>query len=809
MHALRLQDPVHLGGHRLLARLGAGGMGVVYLARATDGGLVALKVIRAEHAADPAFRARFRREVNLATGLTGHWVVPVTAADAEAREPWLATAFVPGPSLAETVVAHGPLPARTVLTLGVHLAEALAELHAAGLVHRDVKPGNILLARDGPRLIDFGIAHGVGVTALTAPEAVIGTPGYLSPEQARAGDGDVGPSSDVFSLGCVLAYAATEQRPFGGGDPAAVLYRTVHEAPDLTGLDRLPPRARAVVARCLAKDSGQRPTAGQLRDALAAVAAARDPRAAGASWESHRGPSAKPATPGGSGGNGGGRSAGTPGIPSTSAARATGSEPRGEVGRTVQGAPAPDGDWLPPAVLRLVAERSVRALHPPPRPSAPATPRPSAASPPGGPHDSAGGPSRRRILTVGGSAAAVLATVGAAALFVTREKNSRGPAPRNPPTHTLGFHADLTGRDKETAKAQERGASLAIDAHNARREARFRLALTMYDDRGTAEGAEKAARRLLADPSVRAVIGPTGGTTLRAAEPLYTAARMPIVLVSHDGSPLSTATTRTLCVTRVDDDLAIQPVIHYLSRVRGARRTAVVQDRAAGRTAWSLTRDLQTAPPGEGMVTVHPVAAEDDDFRKAVTRALAEHPQAVVYAGVSPGRAAALARALRQAGFFGARAAVEPVMRPAFLREAREAAEHWVFSAPYTEPESADTEAAKAFTTEYRARHGRAPEPWAAEAHDAVGLLVRTLDVLGAGNTDIEPAQVAERLFHMTYDDGVAKPIRLLGDTTHGLDPRGASFLYQVRGGTFQFLGPYDQVRAAAQTDEESEGRST
>ncbi|CAL9677197.1 Serine_threonine-protein kinase PknD [Streptomyces sp. enrichment culture] len=797
MRALRPQDPVDLGGHRLLARLGAGGMGVVYLARATDGSLVALKVVRAEHAADPAFRARFRREVDLAAKLTGRWVEPVRAADPEAREPWLATAFVPGPSLAEAVEECGRLPACTVLALGAHMAEALSDLHAAGLLHRDVKPGNILLARDGPRLIDFGVAHGVGVTALTAPEAVIGTPGYLSPEQARAGD--VGTPSDVFSLGCVLAYAATAQRPFGSGDPAAVLYRTVHEAPDLTGLAPLPPLARAAVARCLAKDPGQRPTARELRDALAAVAATRDPRVPGASWGPRRSPAAEPAAPG-SRGAGEGRAARSPGIPSTSAARAAGPEPGGEEsGRLVSGSPAPDGEWLPPAVLRLVAERSTRALAPPPRLSTPAIPEPSA--PLAGPHGSARGVSRRRILTAGGSLAAVLATGSAAALLVTRAKTGQGRTiPRTLPTHTIGLQAELTGGRKETAIAQERGARLAIDALNGRRDARFRLALTVYDDQGTAEGAKKAARRVLAEPSVRAVIGPVGETALRAAEPLYTAVRMPIVLVSHDGSPLTTVITRTMCVTRVGDDLAIQPLTHYMSRVCGVRRTAVIQDRAAGQTAWRLTRDLQTAPPGEGTVTVHSVAAEDDDFGKAVTQALAEHPQAVFYAGESPGRAAAVARTLRQAGFTGVRAAIEPVMRPAFVREGGEGAEQWVCSAPYTEPASADTAAAKAFTAAYRTRHGHTPGRWAAEAYDAVGLIARTLGALGAGNTDIEPSQVAERLFHTTHEDAVAKPIRFLSDTTHSLDPRGGSFLYQVQDGTFRFLGPYDQVRRAGQT---------
>ncbi|MGT2526689.1 serine/threonine-protein kinase [Streptomyces nojiriensis] len=176
MRPLLPADPAAIGGNRLLGRLGSGGMGTVYLGRSPAGTLVAVKVIRADHGADPAFRARFRREAEAAAGLTGRWVVPVIAADPEAREPWLATPFVPGPSLSEAVSGYGALPARSVRILGARLAEALAEVHAAGLVHRDVKPGNVLLAPDGPRLIDFGIARAAGATTLTAADAVVGTP---------------------------------------------------------------------------------------------------------------------------------------------------------------------------------------------------------------------------------------------------------------------------------------------------------------------------------------------------------------------------------------------------------------------------------------------------------------------------------------------------------------------------------------------------------------------------------------------------------------------------------------------------------
>ncbi|GAA2229306.1 bifunctional serine/threonine-protein kinase/ABC transporter substrate-binding protein [Streptomyces nogalater] len=260
---LRPSDPSRIGGHRLLARLGAGGMGVVYLGRARSGELAAVKVILPEYADRPEFRARFRREVAAARRVDSPWAVPVTGADPDAPAPWLATAFVPGPSLAEAVAARGPLPPAAVRALGRMLARALTAVHAAGLVHRDVKPGNVLLALDGPRLIDFGIARAPEETALTSDGMVVGTPGFLAPEQARARPAT--PASDVFALGCLLSYAATGRPPFGTGAVHALLYRTVHDEPDLEGL---PAGLREPLERCLAKDPAARPTAREVDEAL-------------------------------------------------------------------------------------------------------------------------------------------------------------------------------------------------------------------------------------------------------------------------------------------------------------------------------------------------------------------------------------------------------------------------------------------------------------------------------------------------------------------------------------------------------------
>jgi eukaryotic-like serine/threonine-protein kinase len=266
MEALRPGDPLQVGAYRLLARLGGGGMGTVYLGRTAGGRTVAVKLIRTEFTADPEFRRRFQQEVTAARRVSGRWTPPVLDADTDGQQPWVATAYVPGPDLAEALRRFGPLPLPTVRTLGAGLAEGLLTLHNSGLVHRDVKPSNVLLSLDGPRVIDFGIARaldGTG-TALTQTGTVIGSPGYMSPEQATGHP--AGPASDIFSLGAVLAVAATGRPPFGEGPTAvAVMYRVLHEQPDLDGL---PGTLCEIVAACLDKDPTRRPPPQQIRTHL-------------------------------------------------------------------------------------------------------------------------------------------------------------------------------------------------------------------------------------------------------------------------------------------------------------------------------------------------------------------------------------------------------------------------------------------------------------------------------------------------------------------------------------------------------------
>ncbi len=268
MHELAPGDPELIGPYRLRGRLGAGGMGRVYLGLSPGGRSVAVKVIRADLAQDAEFRARFRREVAVARTVSGLFTAPVIDADTDGPVPWLATAYVPGPSLADAVSQHGPLPAASVLALARGLAEALSAIHAAGVVHRDLKPANVLLAEDGPRVIDFGISRAIEASVLTHTGLVVGSPGFMSPEQAEGRE--VGPPSDIFSLGAVLAFAATGQGPFGSGSTPALVYRVVHSGPQL---DLMPAEVRSLAERCLAKDPALRPTAADLLAAAAYPAA--------------------------------------------------------------------------------------------------------------------------------------------------------------------------------------------------------------------------------------------------------------------------------------------------------------------------------------------------------------------------------------------------------------------------------------------------------------------------------------------------------------------------------------------------------
>ncbi|MFF2040646.1 serine/threonine protein kinase [Kitasatospora sp. NPDC058170] len=271
MEPLKAGDPQQVGPYRLLGRLGRGGMGLVFAGRSRGGRVVAVKLVHPEIAGDPQFRRRFAQEVAAARRVGGFYTAQVVDADPDGDPPWLVTAYVPGPSLQQAIDAYGPLPAAAVAALGAGLAEALTAIHGAGLVHRDLKPGNIILAGDGPRVIDFGISRALDATHVST--TIVGTPGFMCPEQVKGVD--VGPAGDVFALGAVLAFAALGRGPFGAGSLESIVYRIVHVEPDLAGL---PAPLAELIGSCLAKDPARRPGLADLLNRLAA------PSATAGSW---------------------------------------------------------------------------------------------------------------------------------------------------------------------------------------------------------------------------------------------------------------------------------------------------------------------------------------------------------------------------------------------------------------------------------------------------------------------------------------------------------------------------------------------
>ncbi|MGW0873994.1 serine/threonine-protein kinase [Streptomyces sp. NPDC002740] len=267
--------PEYAGHYRLEERLGSGGMGVVHLARSTSGMKVAVKVVHAQFARDPEFRGRFHQEVAAARRVSGAFTAPVVDADPEAERPWMATLFIPGPTLAEQVKRNGPMRSGELRRLMAGLAEALRDIHRVGVVHRDLKPSNVLLAEDGPKVIDFGISRPKDSELRTETGKLIGTPPFMAPEQFRR-PREVGPAADIFALGSVMVHAATGRGPFDSDSPYVVAYQVVHDEPDLTGV---PGNLAPLVVRCLAKEPEDRPTPDELMRELRSVAASYDTQA--------------------------------------------------------------------------------------------------------------------------------------------------------------------------------------------------------------------------------------------------------------------------------------------------------------------------------------------------------------------------------------------------------------------------------------------------------------------------------------------------------------------------------------------------
>ena len=438
------RDPRYAGPYALVGKLGSGGMGAVYLGRSAGGRAVAVKVVRGELAEDGGFRERFRREIEAARAVSGAFTAPVVDADPDGSMPWLATAFIPGVSLSDAVGRHGPLAETAVRILGVGLAEALADIHRAGITHRDLKPSNVLLAGDGPHVIDFGISRAADGTALTEAGIVIGTLHYMAPEQALGRP--VGPPADVYSLAATLVYAATGGGPFGDGPAQAVMFRVIGAEPDL---ERVPPALEPLLRACLVKDPEQRPDVAQLIGALGAPRPSRaggwlpagylaDIAAAGSVLtspagedEAHDGPPITWAGPASA-------STGPASAPATSA-----------VPPTPPPTPVPESTVLPPTPIPMPSAEPTAMASPPP-PSLTPNQLPELPQPPQGPMpEQAPEPAtvptrpaadRRRFLAVAGGVLVLGAAAGVGYALADGSKGTPRPGPTSPDatSSTLG-----------------------------------------------------------------------------------------------------------------------------------------------------------------------------------------------------------------------------------------------------------------------------------------------------------------------------------------------------------------------------------
>ncbi|MDT0265392.1 serine/threonine-protein kinase [Streptomyces sp. DSM 44915] len=413
------QDPRQVAGYRLVARLGSGGMGSVYLSFTPGGQPVAVKVVRGEFADDQAFRRRFAHEVRAARQVQGIYTVPVLDSNTEGAAPWLATAFVAGLSLHEVVTEHGPLPSQTVLLLVGGVAEALQSIHATGIVHRDLKPGNVLLSADGPKVIDFGIARAADVTALTGTDVRVGTPAFMAPEQITGTS--LTPAADVFTLGIVAHYAATGGHPFGEGAAHTMMYRMVQEEPDLAAA---PETLRGLIGACLAKDPAARPTPAQIIEGCRALSPGQTLQR-GESWL-------------------------PPSVAAAVAVRRNATLPAPEAPLGAGPAPATPPPATPPAMPPLA-----QPATPPPGPPTPPPSTPPLVTTGGLPAGAAGDPGQqargRRVILMLAATAVVAAVAGAvlAVKFFGTEAASTNPE---------------AGPTEETSRTDEEPPSQETDA---------------------------------------------------------------------------------------------------------------------------------------------------------------------------------------------------------------------------------------------------------------------------------------------------------------------------------------------------------
>ncbi|KUJ65223.1 hypothetical protein ACZ90_49560 [Streptomyces albus subsp. albus] len=806
---LTSEDPERVGPYRIVARLGAGGMGRVYLGRSRGGRPVAVKVVRPELAEDEHFRRRFAREVAAARQVNGVFTAGVVDADPDGAPPWLATAYVQGVSLEAAVGEHGALPETPVLALGAGLAEALEAIHAAGVVHRDLKPSNVLLAADGPRVIDFGISAVHEATAVTKTGSVVGTPGFMSPEQLTGRP--VRAASDVFSLGAVLVFAATGTGPFGTGPTHGVLFRTVYEEPDLTAL----PAGLADVARwCLAKDPAGRPSVAELADEFARrIGDGREVAEilSGGGWLPRAVEHTLTRAP-------------VPPAPSATPADAAGDRtppaPTPERPAQHEAAPAvPEADTATAPPPPPTTEPTPPTATPPdPVPPLPATPPPS----PGGAAASFGpapapfetppptapvvaGPTghqpphprpvtRRAVLSL-----AALATVGTVSAAVVwgwpdGESSDRGggssgakrPGTKAPgptgrtTTVALGVSVPLTGDLASFGLGIKNSVDLAVRTANKDKEVPgVTFKVVPVDDKGQPETGRQGASTLVGDSQVLGVVGPLNSSVAQSTQPVFDdahlaqvspAATNPLLTQGDQWSQGAKRRPYASFFRTVSTDAHQGPyAARYLARDLDKSKAFVVSTTASYGTSLADGFSARFRALGGKVVGEERIAPDDRDFSALVDKVKDSRADVVYFGGEYP-EAGPLSKQLKAAGVGAPLVGGDGIYSDQYISLAGAKADGDLcvtVGAPVGKLDSART-----FIAEYqRAGYPDDHSPYGGYAYDSAWALIQAVKAVVTAHQGTLPddarAQVVQALQRVSFD-GVTGPVAFdgYGDTT-------------------------------------------
>ncbi|MGI8331040.1 bifunctional serine/threonine-protein kinase/ABC transporter substrate-binding protein [Actinomadura scrupuli] len=744
-------DPERLGDYELIERLGAGGQGVVFLGRGPDGEQVAVKLLHAQLSRDEGARARFVREASVAERVAGFCTAQVLDTDVAGDRPYIVSEYVPGPSLLAQVQQEGPRSGSDLHRLAIGTATALAAIHQAGIVHRDFKPPNVLMSREGPRVIDFGIARALDAGA-TMSSQVVGTPAYMAPEQVAGGM--ISPKTDVFAWGATILYAATGRAPFGADTIPAVMHRVLYSEADVSVL---PGGLAELVAACLAKNPEQRPAAADLLfGLLGQVGVVAPPAPADTGIE--------PALVQGAG-------------------YATGQF--SATGWARPGGPGPDRPpaapmWTPPAV--------------PPPPHAPPHAPPPGTTPygpgsygtvpvhGGAPHP---GPGKRRIWPwiAAGAAALVVLAVGVPVAAVqlaggdgTRGTSAESAAPGPVKTVKIAFAGQLTGPSASIGLALQRGAKLAVNEYNATRP-RISAEFAQYDTQGESAIAATTAHKMVAD-GIAAVVGPGFSGESQSAGPILEQAKVPSVSPAASGSGLSTNGWRYWHRIVPSITATARATGELLART-GPERVLVIDDEETfTQDTANQVSDVLTA---KGIaITKLRISSRDSDHSAAVATLKKSGADAIFYGGFyTP--AGTLIKQTRAAGVTARFFLTDYSLAADFVKTAGSGdAEGAILTCGCLNPAASKESRVRDFAGRYRSVYGEAPPYYSAEGYDAASAV---LAALKAGKSTAEEINACLATLDVP---GLAQRLRFAAS---GDNAAGTTYAYEVKSGVISLIG--------------------